>query len=100
LGPGQQNNKKDVASMMHSANSTESQKGNACFVTVDYIQLKNLDAKKCPGLRHIMIEMSYGKAKLHTKVTINLGMTRNRQILGEKFQIFLKDVSEKIQQQS
>ena len=47
-----------------------------------------------------MVEISYGKAKLQSKVSINLSLTRNKQILGEQLQIFLKDVSDKIMMNS
>lgn len=43
-----------------------------------------------------MIEVSYLKSKAISRTTINLGLTRNREVIGDKFQILLKDLSDKI----
>lgn len=43
-----------------------------------------------------MVEVSYLKSKIISRTTINLGLTRNREVVGERFQINLKDLSGKI----
>lgn len=43
-----------------------------------------------------MIEVSYRKSKIISKTTVNLGLTGNREIMGDRFQIILKDLSDKV----
>lgn len=64
------------------------------------MQLKNIDARRSLNFRHLMLEVSYSKSKIITRTTINLGLSKNREIIGDRFKINLKDLSDKIFQKS
>ena len=60
---GNEKVKKDVACLMHSSSSMEASKAAVCFLTLNSVILKGLDARRHRALRHIMLELSYGHDK-------------------------------------
>ena len=63
-------------------------------MSLDTMQLKNIDARRSLNFRHLMLEVSYSKSKIITRTTINLGLSKNREIIGDRFKINLKDLSD------
>jgi hypothetical protein len=55
--------KRDITSIMFEPNNPKAGNGSVCFINVDSLELKNVDARKCLNLRHIMLEISYAKFK-------------------------------------
>lgn len=52
----------DAASLMHGVASTESLRATLSMITLDFLQLRGIDARRArPSLRHIMLELSYGR---------------------------------------
>jgi hypothetical protein len=93
-------NKKDISSLLLPPSSTNAMKSQICFMSLDHMQLKNIDARRSLNFRHLMLEVSYSKSKIITRTTINLGLSKNREIIGDRFKINLKDLSDKIFQKS
>jgi len=93
-------NKKDISSLLLPPSSTNAMKSQICFMSLDHMQLKNIDARRSLNFRHLMLEISYSKSKIITRTTINLGLSKNREIIGDRFKINLKDLSDKIFQKS
>jgi hypothetical protein len=56
--------KKDVTELIQSMNNPNSQKAAVAYLSLDYVRLQNIDAKKCSALQSIMIEICFGQQKV------------------------------------
>jgi hypothetical protein len=56
--------KKDALALNAGPISASAAQGTICFLSVDHMRLEHTSARRCLGLRHVMLELSYGKQKM------------------------------------